>query len=188
LEKELRGLYFVIFATLLLALLIATWLYHHFRARRSAEAIWEDMLDRITWIDRTAISTIALDMVSESGELRPEGDGFVLDRTAIWRLLGGLEGLEIIEHNCKILVELATYVQRWYPEALVVAEQLRLNAREIEWHVSRLKGAAKTGNLESAFADYAQRAVATYYIMTRQLLALYDQASSPRLADLERAI
>jgi hypothetical protein len=188
LEKKLRSLYFVIFATLLLAVLIATLLYYHFRARRSAEAMWEDMLERLTWIDRAAISTIALDVVSESGEPRPKGDGFVLDGTAIWRLLGGLEGLEIVEHNCKVLVELASYVQRWYPEALVVAEQLRLNAREIEWHVGRLKGAAQTGNLESAFADYAQRAVATYYIMTRQLLVLYDQASSPRLAELKRAI
>jgi hypothetical protein len=188
LEKELRSSYFVIFATLLLALLIATLLYHHFRARRSPDTVWEDMLQRLTWIDRIAIATIALDVVSESGEPRTEGDGFVLDRAAIWRLLGGLEGLEIIEHNCKILVELAAYLQRWYPEALVVAEHLRLNAREIEWHVGRLKGAAKTGNLDAAFADYAQSAVAIYYRMTRQLLALYDQASFPRLAELQRAI
>jgi hypothetical protein len=188
LEKELRSFYFVIFATLLLAVLIATLLYYHFRARRSADTKWEDILGRLTWIDRAAIATIALDVVSESGEPRPEGDGFVLDRSAIWRLLGGLEGLEIVEHNCKILVELATYVQRWYPEALVVAERLRLNAREIEWHVGRLKGAAQTGNLEAAFADYAQSAVATYYLMTCQVLALYDQASFPRLAELHRAI
>ena len=184
----MRHLYFVISATLLLAVLIATLLYYYLRARRSAEAVWEDMLKRLTWIDRAAISEIALDVVSESGEPRPDGEGFVLDRTVIWRLLGGLEGLEIIERNCKVLVELATYVQRWYPEALVVAEQLRLSAREIEWHVGRLKGAAKTGNLEAAFADYAQSAVATYYLMTRRLLALYDQASFPRLAELQRAI
>jgi hypothetical protein len=188
LEKELRSFYFAIFATLLLAVLIATLLYYHFRARRSADAVWEEMLERLTWIDRAVISAIALDVVNESGEPRPEGDGFVLDRTAIWRLLGGLEGLEIVEHNCKILIELATYLQRWYPEALVVAEQLRLNAREIEWHVGRLKGAAQTGNLEGAFPDYAQSAVATYYIMTRQLLALYDQTGFPRIAELQRAI
>jgi len=184
----LRHLYFVISSTLLLAVLMATLLYYYFRARRSAEAVWGDMLKRLAWVDRDVISAIALDVVRKSGEPLPEGDGFVLDRTAIWRLLGGLEGLEILEQNCKILVELATYVQRWYPEALVVAEQLRLNAREIEWHVGRLRGVAQTGNLEAAFGDYAQRAVATYYLMTRQLLTLYDQASFPRLAELQRAI
>jgi len=184
----LRSTYFVIFATLLLAVLIATLLYHYFRSRRSADAEWENMLGRLTWIDRIVISTIALDVVTESGDLRSEGDGYVLDRSTIWQLLGGLKGLETVEHNCKVFVELATYVQRWYPEALVVAEELRLNAREIEWHVDRLKGAAKTGNLEGAFADYAQRAIATYYLMTRRLLVLYDQASFPRLSELQRAI
>jgi hypothetical protein len=94
----------------------------------------------------------------------------------------------VIEHNCHVLIELATYIQQWYPEALVVAEQLRLNAREIEWHVGRLKGAAETGNLQSSFAAYAQRATVTYYLMTKHVLELYGQVGFPRLADLQRAI
>jgi hypothetical protein len=96
--------------------------------------------------------------------------------------------LESLEQNCKVLIELAMYLQRWYPEALVVAEQLRLNAREIEWHVNRLKGAAQTGNLQASFADYAQSAVVTYYLMTRHLLDLYALASVPQLAELQRAL
>jgi len=94
----------------------------------------------------------------------------------------------VLERNCQVLVDLAAYVQRTYPEALMVAEQLRLNAREIEWHVSRLKGAAQTGNLQASFADYAQRAVVTYYRMTRNVLALYDHAGFNRLAELQQAI
>src|SRR3569833_1529241 len=95
--------------------------------------------------------------------------------------LGGLEGLEILERNCQVLNDLAAYVQRQYPEANEVAEQLRLNAREVEWHVGRLKGAAQTGNLQSAFADYAQRTVVIYYVMTRNVLELYTRASLPGL-------
>jgi hypothetical protein len=70
----------------------------------------------------------------------------------------------------------------------VVAEQLRLNAREIEWHVGRLKGAALTGNLQTSFADYAQRAVATYYLMTQHLIELYEHGNLPGLAELQRTI
>jgi hypothetical protein len=99
-----------------------------------------------------------------------------------------MEGLDALEQNCGILVELAAYLQRWHPEALVVAEQLRLNAREIEWHVGRLRGAAQTGNLQSSFGDYAQRAVVTYYLMTRHVLELCDRASFPGFADLQRAL
>ena len=103
-------------------------------------------------------------------------------------LLGGMEGLEELEKNCQVLVELAAYLQRWYPEAVVVAEQLRLSAREIEWHVGRLKGAAQTGNLQAAFGDYAQRAVTTYYFMTRHVLELYDRAGFAGLAELQSAL
>jgi hypothetical protein len=184
----LSNLYFAALAVPFLAALIGSLLYYYLRARRSADTTWDDLLQRLTLIDREAISTIALDALIENGEQRPLGDTFSLDPTVIWNLLGGLEGLEVLERNCQVLVELAAYVQRSYPEAIVVAEQLRLNAREIEWHVGRLKGAAQTGNLQASFADYAQRAVVTYYMMTRHLLALYDHAGFARLAELQQAI
>ncbi len=168
--------------------LVALLLRHYLHGRRLARSTWDDLLQRLTQVDRDHIAMIALDVVTESGEPRPETNSFVLDPSAIWTLLGGLKGLEAMEQNCQVLVELAAYVQKWYPEALVVAEQLRLNAREIEWHVGRLKGAAQTGNLQSAFADYAQRAVVTYYLMTRHVLDLYRLANVPGFTDLQQAL
>ena len=184
----MRSILFVVLAVLLLVALVGVLLRHYLRARRTADTTWDDLLKRLIWVDRNNIATIALDMVDESGELRRDEDAFVLEPSAIWSLLGGLKGLEALEQNTHVLVELATYVQKWYPEAVVMAEQLRLNAREIEWHVGRLKGAAQTGNLESAFAGYAQRAAATYYLMTQHVLALYEAASVPGLAELQRAL
>jgi hypothetical protein len=184
----LRNVFFVVLAILFLAALVGILLRHYLRTRRATQATWDDLLKRLTWVDRDKIARIALDVIAESGEPRQDGDSFALEPSAIWTILGGLDGLEVLEQNCHVLVELACYLQKWYPEALVVAEQLRLNAKEIEWHVGRLKGAAKTGNLQSSFADYAQHAVVTYYLMTKHVLALYDQASFPRLADLQRAL
>ena len=103
-------------------------------------------------------------------------------------MIGGINGLETLERNCAVLVDLVFYVQQWYPEALAVAERLRLSAREIEWQVARLRSARKTGKLESAFPMYAQRAVATYYMMTRQVLALYEEGNIAMLVDLEKTI
>ena len=187
-EGEVRSLYFVGLAVLLLVVLGAILLRYYLRARRSDESTWEDILKRLTWVDRDNISMVALDVIEESGEPRPQEESFALDPSRIWTLLGGLEGLEVIEHNCQVLVDLASYIQEWHPEALVVAEQLRLNAREIEWHVGRLRGAAETGNLQSSFAAYAQRATVTYYLMTKHVLELYSQVGFPRLADLQQAI
>ncbi len=184
----MRNISFVVLVVLFLAALAAVAVYAYRRTRQSSATTWEALLKRLTWIDRDAIATIALDAVGESGQPRHEADSFTLDPDTIYKLLGGLEGLEILQRNCQVLIDLATYIQRSYPEALVVAEQLRLNAREIEWHVNRLKGAAQTGNLHSAFADYAQRAVVTYYHMTRLVLQLCDHANFPGLAQLQQAI
>jgi hypothetical protein len=184
----LRNLFSLIVAVLFLGALVGILLRYYLRARATAQTTWDELLNRLMWVDRDKIARIALDVVDESGERRQGESAFLLEPSAVWSLLGGLEGLEVLEHNCHVLVELAAYVQKRYPEALVVAEQLRLNAREIEWHVSRLRGAAKTGNLQSSFADYSQRAVVTYYLMTKHVLALYEHASIPELADLQRAL
>ena len=72
-----------------------------------------------------------------------------------------------------------------YPDALVIAERLRQDALELKWHLDRLKGAARTGNLEVSFPFYAQRAVVTYYLMTRRLL---EAGNFSMLADLQRAL
>jgi hypothetical protein len=184
----LRNMIFLVIAVLFLATLVGVLLRYYLRARTTAQATWNDLLHQLTRIDRNNVATIALDVIDESGERRQGENAYSLEPSEIWTLLGGLDGLQVLEHNCRVLVELASYLQRWYPEALVVAEQLRLNAREIEWHVGRLKGAAQTGNLQSAFAGYAQNAVVTYYLMTRNVLDLYEHASFPRLAELQRAL
>jgi hypothetical protein len=184
----LRNILFATLAVLLLLLLLGFLLRHYLRARRGARATWDDLLKRLARVDRDNIARIALDAIDASGNRRQDTDAFSLEPSAVWSLLGGLEGLKVLEQNCQVLVELAMYLQRWYPEALVIAEQMRLNAREIEWHVNRLKGAAQTGNLQASFADYAQRAVATYYLMTRHLLDLYEHANIPQFAELQRAL
>ncbi|HWB32581.1 MAG TPA: hypothetical protein VG714_05350 [Acidobacteriaceae bacterium] len=184
----MNHLFFVFGASLLVVALTGAAAQQYLRSRRSSDATWEDLLGRLEPIDREKIATVALDVIAENGERRQSDDAYSLEPEAIWQLLGGLEGLEAMERNCRVLVELAAYVQRWHPEAVVVAEQLRLNAREIEWHVSRLTGAAQTGNLQATFADYAQRAVAIYYMMTRHVLDLYEQVSFPELTQLRQAI
>jgi hypothetical protein len=185
---NLQNIYFLVALAIFLLVLATLFIVYLRRVRKASEGSWNDLLKRLTLLDRDNIAKIALDVIDESGLPRAEDAEFSLNPEEIWTLIGGLEGIEVLERNCAVLVDMAFYVQKWYPEAVVVAEQLRLNAREIEWHVARLKGAAQTGNLESAFAGYAQRAVATYYLMTRHVLSLYEQGSMPEFADLQQAL
>ena len=185
---SIRTEYFIIAVAIFVLALIAIAVYYHRRSHTSAQKNWERLLKRLTVVDRSSIAEVALDIIDESGQQRKDEASAVLEPSEIWKLVGGLEGLEILEANCAVLVDLAFYVQQWYPEALLVAEQLRLSAREIEWHVERLKSAQTTGKLESAFSMYAQPAVAKYYLMTRQVLALYEEGNLAMLADLRNAL
>ena len=179
---------FVIAVGIVLAALAAIALNSYRRARRSSRKNWEQLLQRLTAVDRSSIAEVARDIIDESGRQRGDEGSSLLEPSQIWKMVGGLEGLEALKENCAVLIDLAFYIQQWYPEALVVAENLRLSAREIEWHVGRLRSAEKTGKLESAFPMYAQRAVATYYLMTRQVLALYEQGNQSMLVELQKSL
>ncbi|HEY5328587.1 MAG TPA: hypothetical protein VIJ79_01775 [Acidobacteriaceae bacterium] len=182
-----RQYIFLLVVAILVAALASTALYYLLRARRASKSTWAGILARLAPVDNRNIAIVALDLIDEEGNPRIGGIP-ELEPGAIWDLLGGLNGLQTLGANCDVLIDLAAYVQLWYPEALVVAEQLRLNAREIKWHIERLQGASQTGNLKSSFPDYAQRAAATYYLMTRRLLDLYASTELPTLTDLQAAL
>lgn len=173
---------------LVLAALVAAAAFALNRARRSSRGEWEDILKRLAFIDRSHVQEIALDVIDSSGEPRKDDRSATLDSETIWTLIGGWKGLEALESNCAVLIDLAFYVQQWYPEAVAVTEQLRMNAREIEWRISRLKIARQTGKLENTIPMYAQQTIATYYLMTRRVLALYEQGNLSMLAELQRNI
>lgn len=179
---------FLAAVALFLAVLIFIVAKSYRRAKRSQEKDWANILNRLTNVDRSSIAEVALDVIDQTGQPRSDKGSASLDPEQIWNLVGGLKGLEVLESNCEALIDLAFYVQRWYPEAVVVAEQLRAGAREISWHVERLKGAEQTGKLETSFAMYGQRAVATYYLMTQRVLDLYEQGNSVMLDQLRKAL
>lgn len=180
----MNNIYFTIAVVFFLAALGILLLRYSRRVRRAANSDWEQLLARLEPVNRENIARIAEDALQDASS----SDYAELDGPAMSSLLGGLEGLEVLERNCQVLVDLAAYVQRWYPEALVVAEQLRMNARELEWHVARLKGAAQTGNLQTAFADYAQRAAVIYFTMSQNVLELYARTTLPGANELEAAL
>jgi hypothetical protein len=162
--------------------------YSYWRNRQAPPVDFDDLFAKLAWIDRNKIAQVALDLVDPSGRPKVDEAGATLDPSQLWNLIGGLDGLEILERNSEVLIDLAFYVQRWHPEALPIAERLRLDARKLRWHVARLQAAAGTGNLQTSFPFYAQRAVATYYLMTRRVLELYEAANFSTLADLQRAL
>jgi hypothetical protein len=176
----MRQMFFLIAVAAFTAILLGVAVYYLLRSRRAARNAWALLLGRLQQIDRDNFAAVALDLLEDSDAQ--------LDPDRIFEMIGGMSGLDALEQNCDVLIDLAAYVQHWYPEALQIAEELRLNAREIKWHIGRLRGASQTGHLREQFPVYAQRAVATYYLMTRSLLVLYEGVQLPEYAELQRAI
>ena len=164
-----------------------SWFYYR-RSRKTARSDWEQLLSRLKMVDRMKIEQVALDAIDASGKPRKDDRAKELSPEQIWDLTGGLEGLEALEANSRVLVEMASFVQRWFPDASKTADELRLIAREIEWHVGRLRAAADSGKLEGWFANYAQNAAAAYYVMTRRLLVLFETKRVSLLADVQKAL
>ena len=179
----MRQIVFLIFVGAFVSTLIGIAVAYIMRARRASKKAWKMMLGRLRKIDREKFAAVALDLLDER-----EAGASQLDPDRIFEMIGGMNGLDALEENCDVLIDLATYVQRWYPDALQLSEELRLNAREIKWHIGRLRGATATGHLCEQFPVYAQQAVATYYLMTRSLLVLYEGVKLPEFAELQQAI
>jgi len=187
----MRATYFFLTLSVFLLALLSLVVHYYLRRIRTEKhpyGSWEQLLGSLSAVNRENVALIALSLVDEFGQRRGDEDDANLDEAQIWSMIGGIRGLETLERNCAVLVDLVFYVQQWYPEALAIAEQLRLNAREIEWHIGRLKSAAKVGRAEKAFPEHAQQVVAIYYMMTRRVLALYEEWNLPGLIELQKAL
>jgi len=156
--------------------------------RKRSSATWEELLARLTRLGRVGIEEVASDfLVPDSRHVDPRND-LHLQPEDIWDLTGGVEGIELMERNAQVLIDLAYYVQRWNAEAVTVAEQLRLDAVEISRQLRLLKKSLKKGRSEPRVPVYMQRAAASYYLMTRRLLALCEASHSGLLPSLQQAL
>jgi hypothetical protein len=101
-----RTVYFIVAVAFFVLALIAIALYYYRRSQKSSQKNWERLLKRLTAVDRSSIAEVALDIIDESGQKRQDEASAVLEPSQIWKLVGGLKGLEVIEANCAFLVDL----------------------------------------------------------------------------------
>lgn len=158
------------------------------RIRRTQKTTWEDLMHRIAPVDRKGIETIALRTVNASGQPIPDEARRELERHDIWTLLGGMDGIARIEGNSRVLIEIAAYLERWHTEAADTAEELRQEAKKLEWHVSRLRAAEENHCLDQHFHFYGRSAAVSYYLMSTQLLDLYRRSHSALFGELQKAL
>ena len=63
-----HNFYFLSAIGIFLGVLLSIAGYYYSRGRQSPQVSWEDLVKKLTWIDRNTIAQVALDLVDESGE------------------------------------------------------------------------------------------------------------------------
>jgi hypothetical protein len=176
-----------------LALILSGLVWLALRAKRlqtERDAVsWTDLLARLSPVGRVGIEEVAaVFLLPSSEQLDSRSIESRLESRDIWDFIGGIEGLETMQRNAEVLIELACYVQRWNQEASLVAEQLRLDANQIKTSLAKIKASRRQGKLSTWFPIHATRAAAAYYLMTRRLYALYAISNEGLLAELKAVI
>lgn len=152
-------------------------------ANRRRSATWEDLVARMEPMHARGLELVALD------NLQPQANQLRLEPEHLWGLIGGKEGLRRMRKNADLLIALAAYVQRWnFEEGVIVAERMRHDAIQLKRAIFRIRieMALRRTQLRTPF--YIHQAAASYYLMTKRLLALYETSHSGLLPKLAAAM
>jgi hypothetical protein len=166
---------------LFLAVLAAGLIYMQVSAQRLRSTTWEDLVAQIEPMHARGIELVALD------NLQPKANQLQLEPEHLWGLVGGMEGLRRMRKNADLMIALAAYVQRWnFEEGVIVAERMRHDAVQLKRAVFRVRFDMMIRRSQLRAPFYIHQAAASYYLMTKRLLALYETSHSgllPRLAE-----
>jgi hypothetical protein len=121
--------------------------------------------------------------------LQPKANQLQLEPEHLWGLIGGMEGLRRMRKNADLLIALASYVQRWnFEEGVIVAERMRHDAVQLKRAVFRIQFDMMIRRTQLRAPFYIHQAAASYYLMTKRLLALYETSHAGLLPRLAKAL
>jgi hypothetical protein len=152
----------------------------YFSANRLARCTWDELLAKLRPVESDGVMMVALD------HLAPNKHQLDLQPEAMWKLLGGMEGLEHMRENGRVLIALASYVERWnFDEGVIIAERMRRDGLQLRRSVTWIMLETFLGMKQIRIPFYLHEAASSYYLMRQRLLALYETNHAglyPRLA------
>jgi hypothetical protein len=151
-------------------------------ANRLARCTWDELLGKLHPVDSNGVMMVALN------HLAPSKNQLDLQPEVMWRLLGGLDGLQRMRENGRILIALASYVERWnFDEGVIIAERMRRDGLQLRRSVMWIMVETFLGLKKIRIPFYLHEAASSYYLMQQRLLVLYETNHAglyPRLAEI----
>jgi hypothetical protein len=168
---------------LLLLVIVAIQLRFFWRRRVQQNTTWNALLARLEPLNFADLEQIA------KAYLEPRGNQLELQPQAMWRLLGGADGLPRLRRNAEVMLDLAIFVQRWnFEDATVVAEIMRRDAARLQKAITQIEMAMLLRRQSVRIPFYIHEASAAYYLMRQRLLALYETSHVGLLPRLTEAL
>jgi hypothetical protein len=150
-------------------LAVIALIYAHTRSHKLLSKDWQTLVTSIEPMHMRGLEMVALD------HLEPKKNQLRLEPDEIWGLVGGKEGLRRMEHNADLMIALAAYVRNWnHDQAIIVAERIRQDSIQLKRALRRIRWSAHLRRSQLRVPFYVHQAAASYYLMTRRLLALYE--------------
>jgi len=157
--------------------------YQHRLARRLDQCDWNDLCRKIEEIPLRALAQVGQEY------LNPRPHQIAIEPWDIWIGLGGLEGIRRMRRNARVLIALAAYAERWnFTESVIVRERMRRDALHLQIATLQISARLFLGIGRIRFAFYLQESAASYHLMTKRLLALYQTSNSALYLQLASAL
>lgn len=168
---------------LLLLAIVAVQVRFFLKRRAQQKTTWNALVARLEPLNFADLERIA------KAYLEPRGNQLELQPHAMWRLLGGSDGLPRLRRNAEVMLDLAIFVQRWnFEDATIVAEIMRRDAARLQKAVHQIEMAMLLRRQSLRIPFYIHEASAAYYLMRQRLLALYETSHAGLLPRLSQAL
>jgi len=153
------------------------------KKNRLSATTWQELVGKLAEVPMSGITKVALDYLqAPKGQLSMQTD-------EMWLLVGGAKGLERMEANAEILIQLAVFAEQWnLQESRIVGERMRSEGLVLRRAVRKARMGMWFGNGRATGPLLVQEAASSYFLMRQRLLALYKTAHKGRYGRLSIAL
>src|SRR5277367_890186 len=155
----------------------------HISAIRINHCDWNDLFKKLEAVPQLAVAQVGDEY------LNPRPNQIAIEPVDIWVGLGGMDGIRRMRRNARVLIALAGYAERWnFTESVIVKERMRRDALHLQIAALQISARLFLGIGRIRFAFYLQESAASYHLMTKRLLALYQTSNSALYLQLASAL
>ena len=171
----------IVLCVALLAIVGRIW-YLTITAQRLCNCDWNELFEKLEAVPKLAVAQVGDEY------LNPPANQIATEPIDIWLGLGGMEGIQRMRRNARILVALAAYAERWnFTESVIVRERMRRDALQLRRAIFQITVRRLLHVGQSRVPFHLHESVAAYHLMTKRLLILYQNSHAglyPRLVQV----